>query len=229
MEGLKYAYLIGDMALLFPVWIFLFLKRKDLRKEMIFLGIVMGILTYFLEYYYFSRDYWRPMFLIGEYAGIEDFLFGFFGVGIAGSVYEWVYAKRFSKRKNRKQAWAGVSVVMILVAMAIFHILTKNLDINSIYSLSFVSYLFGIVIILFRHDLLQDVLISGVLFGIFYFFVFFAFDKIFPSFVQELYFLDNISGMYFAGFPIEETIWGASMGFAVGPLYEFYKGLSFKK
>lgn len=228
MNSLRYAYLIGDLLLLFPVWLVLFIRRKDLRKEMISLGIIMSFITYFLEYFYFSRDYWRPLFLVGTYAGIEDLLFGFFSVGIAGTIYERIYARKFAKRKNRKNAWAGISVLMILIAMVFFHILTKNFKINSIYSLSFVSYLFGIVIVLFRHDLFQDVLVSGIVFGLFYFLVFLSFDAIFPSFVIERYYLENISGIKLAGFPIEETVWGASMGFAIGPLYEFYKGLGFK-
>lgn len=229
MENIRYAYLFADMVLLFPVWLFLFIKRKDLRKEILFLGVVVGLFAYLFQYFYFSRDYWRPMYLVGEYAGIEDFLFGFFSAGIAGSVFEWAYGKRFSKRKNRKQVWAGVSVAMVLVGLVIFHLMTKSLKINSIYTFSFVSYLFGIVIVLFRNDLLMDVLMSGIFFGVYYSLVFLVFNSLFPNFVPEFYFLKNISGIYLAGFPVEETIWGASMGFAVGPLYEFYMGLKFKK
>lgn len=229
MLSLKYAYLIGDMLLLFPAWTFFYWRRKDLRQEMLGFGALMGILTFILEYNYFSRDYWSPQFIFGTYAGIEDFLFGFFGFGIAATVYEELYGKVFAKRLNRKHNWKLITVLLLGGLITLFHVLTLTFKINSIYSLIFVSYACGILMLLYRHDLVRDTLISAIFFGVFYFFVFLAFDHLFPTLVAELYKLENLSGKYLAGFPIEETLWGSSYGFMMGPLYEFYKGLRFEK
>ncbi|KAF0236691.1 MAG: Uncharacterized protein FD167_4513 [bacterium] len=81
----KYAYLIGVLSILFPIWLFLLIRRKDLRKEILLTSIVIGLLGPFSELLYL-RDYWHPE-TIGTYPfGPEGFLFGFLLSGIAVSI-----------------------------------------------------------------------------------------------------------------------------------------------
>jgi hypothetical protein len=53
----KYAYITGCLILL-VIWLFMFLKRKDLRQEMLwasFLGMPFGFVDFFL-----IPRYWNP-------------------------------------------------------------------------------------------------------------------------------------------------------------------------
>ena len=94
----KYAYLLGDL-ILFAVWSILFL-RKDLRKEILTVSIIGGVLGPLSEAFYI-RDYWQPQLFNGWTIGIEDFLFGFFFTGITASIYEEVFGKRFIKKASK--------------------------------------------------------------------------------------------------------------------------------
>jgi len=46
----NYSYLIFALFFL-PVWLILYFHRKDLRKEMLFMSIAIGIFGFFPEYY----------------------------------------------------------------------------------------------------------------------------------------------------------------------------------
>lgn len=71
-----YAYLMGTTLILGPVWLFVFLARKDLRKEVLSTSFVIGVVGLFSELWY-RRDYWNPEIFTSHSIGLEDFLFGF--------------------------------------------------------------------------------------------------------------------------------------------------------
>ena len=83
----KYAYITGCL-IIFTFWLFIFLKRKDLRKEMLWaslLGMPFGFIDYFLV-----PKYWNPDSLFGiikKYGvGIESFFFFFVMSGVASVI-----------------------------------------------------------------------------------------------------------------------------------------------
>ncbi len=97
----KYAYLLGNILIAFPVWLFLFLKRKDTRKEMLIISLLFGVLGPISEFW-FHQDYWKPEIFMGWIVGMEDCLYGFFAGGIGSVIYEEIYGERFSQRISRK-------------------------------------------------------------------------------------------------------------------------------
>ena len=85
------------------------------------------------------------------------------------------------------------------------------------------------MILYFRHDLLVDSLMSGLLVGAIMFFGYLIFLTIFPEAIHQWWILQNISGILILGVPIEELLWAFGWGMVGGPMYEFFAVLKFRK
>lgn len=224
----QYAYLVGNLLLFFPVWLFFFVRRKDLRREILIISLFVGICGPLSELWYL-RDYWRPETFNGWPIGIEDFLFGFFIGGIASSIYEEFFGKYTYKRIDRKYRWSWFIPPVVASSLFVFNILIFVFGVNSIYA-STVTFLAFVAFVLYlRHDLAVDSLISGLLLGLLMFLGYLIFLPIFPEAIHRYWMLQNISGILIRGIPLEELLWAFGLGMAVGPMYEFFAGLKFKK
>lgn len=227
MFSYHYAYLIGNLLILFPIWLFLFVYRKDLRKEILIISLIAGIAGPISELWYL-KDYWRPEIFTGWPVGIEDFIFGFCIGGISAVIYEEIFGKHFSNRANRKHHWSWFVVPVIALFTIIFNALFFIFKINSIY-VSIISFLLiALVIIYFRKDLFWDSLMSGLLTGLLMFLSYLVFLTIFPLAIHKWWMLQNISGVLILGIPLEELLWAFSWGLVGGPVYEFFRGLKFR-
>src|SRR3989338_5460990 len=90
----QYAYVIGDFIVGFPIFALIFYLRKDLRREMLVAGLLLGILSLITEYWYL-KDYWHPENGVRWRISLGDFFYGFFFGGIASVVYEALFKKHF--------------------------------------------------------------------------------------------------------------------------------------
>src|SRR3989344_8728543 len=105
-----YEYLIGT-GILFIIWTCCMIARPDLRRPMIWSGLIYAIISiiYFFvivkivsSFIYlgegFIPGYWNPdtLFDLGRTLGlsIEDILFAFFVGGIATMIYELLFRKK---------------------------------------------------------------------------------------------------------------------------------------
>ena len=227
MFSYQYAYLIGIWVTLFPIWLFLFIHRKDLRREIFIINVLSGVSALFLEPLYL-RDYWRPETFTGWSIGIEDLLFGFFIGGIASSIYEEIFGKRFTKRRDREHHWSWFIIPIVAFLIFILNLLVFVFGVNSMYASITVFIFFALFMLRFRKDLITDVFISGLLMGAIAFFAYIVFLSLFPEAINRWWMLKNISGIMIFGIPIEEFMWAFGWGMAVGPMYEFFAGLKFK-
>ena len=64
----QYAYLLGTLGFLL-IWIVLFLNRRDLRRKMLTMSLLIAPIGPFSELFYL-RDYWRPQLFNGWAIGI---------------------------------------------------------------------------------------------------------------------------------------------------------------
>lgn len=96
MKSIPTAYLTGDI-IFFIIWGVLFFLRKDLRKKMLTMSLLIAPLGPLSEFFYL-RDYWRPQLLFGFRIGVEDLLFAFTIGGISGVIYEELFGKKYIKR-----------------------------------------------------------------------------------------------------------------------------------
>jgi len=214
----QYASIIGN-SFFFVIWIFLFLKRKDLRKEMLLMSILVGFLGPFSEIWY--MDYWRPEYTFSVLPAFEDYLFAFFIGGISAVIYGAFFGKKLVKSKGAPD-WLIALLIIIVISTLIF--LNNFLKINSIYA-SFISFLIVTAVIWWnRRDLIRNSILSGLFLAAISFIFYSVFLLFYPGVIEKWWLLNNISGVIILGMPIEEPIWFFFWGMMCGPLYEFWLG-----
>lgn len=228
----KYAYLTGDF-LLASVWLLLYIKRKDLRFEI----IVMSVLSLFwiaVSYVLFASDFISKVW-VSEGLGIltflplgihgEDMLFTFFLGGIAAVLYEEILSKKHFKKYRKRNAFIHFALFPLIIFFSLL-IGIRFFNINPYYA-SFVGFLIsaGLIWIL-RRDLFLHSIISGVFLSVIYFIFFaFIFIPLFPGIVKEWWHLSQLSRIFLLGVPMEELMWCFFFGLFIGPSYEFILGL----
>lgn len=212
------------------VWLFLFLKNNTLRKPMLVLSLVTMIAGPLSEYWYF-QDYWKPylIFRLPFVGGIEDLIFGFAIGGIGSFIYEAIFIKGFCLCERKKIAHREFLLLFPLVIFFSMVIFNNLLGINSIFASSIGMIIAGILMLVFRRDLWQNALFSGLLVAAVMFVVYLIPQLIFPSaheFLPKAWLLygSNFGYLIFGHIPLTEMIWGFSWGFAFGPFYEFITG-----
>lgn len=227
MFDYRYAYLFGNLLIGFPIWLFLFWRRRDLRKEMLMMSILIGFLGPLSEFWY-RQDYWMPLLFNGWPIGFEDYLFGFFAGGISGVVYEEVFVTKISHRRTRKHHWPLFILPLALLFLLILNVSFLGFHLNSIYASIIGFLLLASIFIYYRKDLLVDALSSGILSGLIMLIGYFVLINYFPDIFQRFWLLKNISGITIYTVPIEEIAWAFSWGMVAGPMYEFFMGLKFR-
>jgi len=224
-----------DLAVFFPIWLFLYFFRKVLRRELLTVSMLFAVVAPISEIIYL-RNYWRPQTLFsGIYLFhypvpvLEDFLFGFFIGGIASVIYEEMWGKRISNRRNRTHHWVwfipslfGLSFLVLVLSIGVFNF-------NAVYANILVFAVCSLVMLAYRQDLWLDSLMSGILVGCIMLLAYAIFLKAYPGIIQKWWLMNNLSGFTLMGVPVEEFLWAFGMGMMAGPLYEFMAGLKFKK
>lgn len=222
----QYFYLLLTLPFL-CVWLALFVFNEKTRREQLHMSIVGAIVGPLSEVVYF-HDYWMPQSVFAIHIGhfpfmIEDVLFGFAIVGIAGVIYEALTRKR--EVRSRKRMSRKYSPLQILVVFIVVLLLGLWFGLNSIYASAFAFMVAAIPMLWLRRDLLRDAVGSGlgvmVIMFICYLIVFSLISNI-NSLMREGWLLYGTSlDWTIAGIPLTEMVWGFTMGFLAGPLYEF--------
>lgn len=187
-------------------------------------GILGGIFGPIQELWY-TEDYWHPEY-IGPWPWIEDIIFGFAIAGIAAAIYEIVLA-RWVREQYAEKPHPLLTASLFLIAgfgSGIFFPIM-----NSIYSAMAAFIIVWLVIMALRRDLFFPALASGTFLMLL---AFIGYQLVFvrsPGVVQSWWDLDRISGVLLLGIPLEEYLWFFFMGLALGPLYEFFRGIRFTK
>jgi len=225
-ESYTYAYLIGDLVIGFPIWLLLLYLRRDLCKEMIFAGIVLGVGALIADPL-FWQEYWRPEELNYYRAGLGNFFYGFFFSGIASVIYEEVFRKRVSVRKKHHHS-LRLLFATIFVAGGSFLFPILILKINPIYSLIASLFIVAVIILFYRKDLIWNSLFSGFAFAAISLVGFVIYQILFPGIIQAWWFLENLSGVFILGVPLEEIVFAFTFGMAIGPMYEFLTDLKYR-
>lgn len=224
---IQYAYLTGTIISLI-IWLILYLHRKDLRKEMIIMSILVAILGLFSEYFlWWTRDWWRPQTITGTVIGIVDLLLGFTNGGIAAVLYEELFKKRMYKYKSRNHN-LGVSSLIIL-SYLIFIIIFYILKLNSFIATTAVQLIMGVILILLRKDLIYDALMTGFCLTITSIPIYLLLEYLSPNFIENTWVWANLSGITFMKIPIEDLIFYFLTGFVIAPFYLYWKSEKLRK
>ncbi|MFI5265264.1 MAG: lycopene cyclase domain-containing protein [Candidatus Levyibacteriota bacterium] len=219
----KYAYFAGTVIFFIP-WILLYHYRKDLRKEMWVMGILIGVGSVVTAYLWWTVDWWRPQTVTGTIVGIEDFLIGFSNGGIAVVIYEEVFKKRLYKRKKEHTHKAGTTALIMLCFFTIFTLFYL------FHSTSFIASAIGMILptlclIYFRKDLILTSLLNGLLMvfvslPMYYFWILFS-----PGWIEKTYLFNHLTGFRITGIPLEDIVFYFLFGLLIAPFYEYWQGI----
>lgn len=218
----KFAYLIGCLLFLL-IWLALFYFRRDLRRQMLVMGILTAIAGPVLEILFYTRDWWRPLTVTGTLIGIEDILLGFTNGGIAAVLYEEVfgqYLRRERESRSKPHLFLIVSLVGVVVMVTSFSFFYLHSFLSNM--IAFAAQL--LIILFLRRDLFRNVVLSGVLMTVCVVPVYVILIKIFPGWIDNFWYHENLSGIMFLGIPVEDLVWYFGVGAVGGPLYEFWHG-----
>ncbi|MDB5245173.1 MAG: Membrane protein [Parcubacteria group bacterium] len=213
-----YFYLVGSL-IYFIIWIVLFLKRPDLRKEILVVSFLFGFAGLITAPIHLAT-WWHPLTITRTSVGIEDFIFGFSASGIAAVLYEEIYRKRLAPANKHTLAKGGLFFLIAFALLFFFFVYTVGL--NAFYALLY-SYLIGIGCIAFyRRDLMYSSFSSGLLMLFLSVGVYALLLYLFPNAIRDFWYL---SGTWYQqllfGIPVEEYLFFFLTGAFIGPLYEF--------
>lgn len=223
---LPYLWTYALMGSLFAVvWIALYFYRKDNRKEMLYLSILLAILAPLSDLLY-TIDWWHPETLTGTRIGIEAVYTGFFMGGIIAVLYEDLFHKRLraSRQQIETQRERNIDMVGLLgAATVIFFGMYVGLDWNSFQS-SIASFLFVLIIVItLRPDLTVDSLASAVTFFIVAVFVYTGLELLTPGWVMQFWVFKNVPQIIILNVPIDDVVFYLISGAMLGPLYAYWK------
>jgi hypothetical protein len=223
----RYAYLLFS-SFFFLLWISIFVLRKDLRKQMLFVSLMIASAGLFLEYLVWTTDWWEPETVTGTRIGIEDVILGVTNGGLGAVLYEITFKRRtISLRKDSviKRFFKKRKLLLwspLLVSSVIGSVTFWILGWHSFWA-TVASCLFGVgVIILLRSDLLIEAVLGGVAMVVVTLPAYFLMLFLFPGVIEKFWLLDNLSGILFWGIPIEDLGFYFAVGAILAPFYEFF-------
>lgn len=221
-----YAYLV--FSLIFGIiWLILYLRRKDLRYEMLFVSVLF--LPFGLTQALFAPQYWEPD-VVYRFFGlfdIESLLHTFFIGGIAASLYEELFNYHLRKTKKpitpRYHAYVVYGAFLVCTAVMIFAFITEMFTVFWAW-LGF-TLLATPYFLIVRRDLARFSLLSGVSFMLLYFAVLWVTDFLFNDFIESAWNLEQMLGIFIFSIPLEEYIYSFVLGMVFSVVYEEIKNL----
>lgn len=224
MFSLKFIYLVSLIPFAL-IWILLFYLRKDLRKEMIFMSLLIGILSVITSYYWWTLDWWRPLGVF-QNTILEDFIMGFTSGGIMATLYEVLFKRTFYKRKMHHHMSGGLTILLILAQMTSWFV--YGIGVTTFWASTIAMTAVAIIMLVIRKDLFINSLLSGILMAAVSFLFYFFTILLSPNWLKVTY-LSGLSGIRLIGIPIEEFVFWFLAGMVFGPLYEYWQGERLKR
>lgn len=219
----KYIFFIVCLYLIL-IWLLIYILRKDLRQKLIKASLMGGLAGLIAEFWYF-RDYWRPPSLFGQNViSLEDFLFGFAIVGVLATIFDVILKKKLADGFKKRKWLFYLFFILGVLSLIIF---TNWLKFNSIFISFLAFFIFTIIIVIIRKDLLLPSLLSGLLaVAVIIPCYLFLFNFISPDYWGNYWLLYNTSYgiIILNSLPVAELFWYFCLGCLVGINYEFASG-----
>jgi len=216
----KFVYLIALIPFC-VLWLLIFLKRKDLRQEMLVMSLLIGVLSVVTSYYWWTVDWWKPLTITGTKVGVEDFIMGFTTGGIMATIYEVVFKRGLYKRKLYHHVSGGLTILFLLAQTTMW--LFWGIGFTSFWASTVAMSLVAIIMLFVRKDLLFNSILSGILMALVSTFFYGVILLISPQWIGHTYLL-GLSGIHAFGVPIEEFVFWFMSGLVFGPFYEYWQG-----
>lgn len=225
MIDAKYSYLIFASAFILP-WFFIFVRRKDLRQEMLLASIIGVLIAPPFQYFWYTVDWWQPITITGTRVGIEDLILGFTNVGIAAAFYEMTFHK--SVKRIDRSVISGKFlfrlIKMLIISIGVMIIATNFLGIHSFYGNIIGLATGSIYMLVKRRDLLHESVWTAILMTALTFPAYWLALVTNPSWVEQAWLPHIFTEVKLIYVPIGDIIWYAASGFFTGGLFEYLTG-----
>lgn len=226
MVATNLVYLLACVPLIL-VFLLFFLLRPDLRKEMLFTGVLIGCLSVVTAYNWWTKDWWHPATIMGTRVGLEDFISGFASGGIMAVGYEFFFQKRLYKIRPEARHLGGVTILLLLACLTSW--LFWGIGLTSFYASAIAMTIVALVLFWNRQDLIIDGLMSGILMAAISTLSYLTIIYASPTWIAQTYDFHFLSGIFIGGVPIEEYIFWFLAGVLFGPFYEYIKSDSLRR
>ena len=227
MFQLQYVYLIATIPAL-VIWSGFYLARKDLRREMLEVSLLIGFLSVATSYYWWTTDWWHPLTITATKVGIEDFLTGFGSGGIMAVAYEVILKQRYSKRHAQSHGMYDFFLILFILAQ-VTSWLFYGVGLTSFYASAIAMLSVAFLMFFIRRDLIVNGVLSGFLTVLISTVSYGTIFLVSTNWVDSTYYFNTLSGIRVAGVPVEEFIFWFLSGLVFGPFYEFWTGLRLQK
>lgn len=210
--------------LILLVWFVVLLLVKRLRREM--LTASWWTMPLGLTEPLFVPEYWDPpsIFNLAQTTGfdIESLIFSFAIGGIGSVIYNLVLGNKLipvgeMEKAHRRHRFHRYT---ILVPVVVFFLLAVFTDLNHIYCGVAGMFAGAIAALLCRPDLKKKIWIGAILFTMLYFVYFTTLRMAYPSYVDQVWNMEVISGILILGIPLEEYLFAFTFGMFWSSLYE---------
>lgn len=218
----QYVWFAWASAFLIP-WVMLFIAFPAQRKIMLQVSLVTTVFG--LTEPLFVPEYWNPptLFDLAQRTGfdIESLIFCF-GIGGIGSVLYSVLTHRHdvavpaSEKRMPLHRHHYKTLASPLVAFLLLYFLPWNPIYPSIAAMA----VGAIATLLCRPDLKTKTWVGGVLFLAYYLVFFLALEATSPGYVQQVWNLQDITGILWLGIPLEELLFAFTFGLYWSGVYE---------
>lgn len=232
-------YTVGNMfgpfsllaILLTLVWLWIFFRHPDLRVEM---GI-LSVCAFFLAPIIVTLKGGDASLIAERFSGLRmiDLLFVFATAGLAGTLYHALFGKhyhRLPKLRHKKavdgthaQIWfirlfVGTLLFLWGVVLCVF-----AFDLTPAPAALATAIVMAVYIIVHRHDLATDALLSALLMGLITYIT--AAIALLGSPYDFTSTLIGSTGLI-GNIPSDILTWSVAFGLALGPLYEYVRRLA---
>lgn len=217
--------------LLLIAWIIIFALHKELRREM----IILSLCAFFLAPIIVTVKGGDTSLVAERFSGLHffDLLFSFTVAGLAGSIYHAIFGKHYHRlpKIKSKKATDGTLVQIWLIRLFIGTLIflwgivfcTFAFDLSPAPAALVTGIVMGVYIVIHRHDLLADTLLSGLLTGLVAFIA--GSIALFGTSIDFQSALIAEHG-YIGNIPIDLVTWSVAFGFGLGPLYEYIRRIA---
>lgn len=203
-------------------WLFFYITRKDLRREMLIISIVSAPLA--LLDLLFVPSYWVPQTLGNIPIGLEGFLYSFEMAGVSAVSYEYFTRKHLHKIRNYRHPLLWILILILILPVSLYTSYAAGLNVAlGLYSAGLIGML---VIWLARRDLIKSSLIGALSYGTVYFLSLALWFNLFPQ-TMEWFTLENLPKFFILRVPIYEIIFGLLQGAYWGNIYELLFGYKY--
>jgi hypothetical protein len=214
---MNFAYLAACLIML-TLWIFLYIRRKDLHKEMIFMSLLASPLGLFD--FLAVPLYWQPVTLFNVPIGFEGIFYSFCLGGITAVLYSEVARK--TPRHLHKYHKSSVLIVFAITLAVLIAMMVQR-TFNPAVTL-YCALLVGIGISIYiRKDLLRGTIVGALCFGIAYFIMLKIWMTFYPETV-EWFLFTGLPKMYVLDVPLWELLFGIIFAAYWGNIYELLFG-----